>query len=115
LSRREGLDEQSESCALRSSGVLGGIPGREGDGEEEEEGIAESDEANECLDLGWGMVFRLTTGVRGDSANDTRLEESWRVSSGYGTRMGARSTGTELLRTSVGVGVDRVDDDGDLR
>ena len=62
------------------------------------------------------MVFRLTTGVSGDSANDTRLEEEpWSVSSECGTRMGARSTGTELLRTLVGVGVDPVQDDADFR
>ena len=75
LLRREGLEE-SESWALGSSRLLSSISGR---GEEEEEGrrgIAQREVAKEFFDLGWGMVFRLITGVsEGDSAKDTRLEE----------------------------------------
>lgn len=61
------------------------------------------------------MVFRLTTGVSGDSAKDTRLEESWRFSSGWGTRiLGARSTGAELRRAWAGTGVPPLEEDADL-
>ena len=111
---REGLGE-SESWALRSSRPLGGVPGREGEGEEEEEGTAESEATKELLDLGWGMVFRLTTGESSDSAKDTRLEETWRLSSGRGIRMGARSTRAELRRTWVETEAAPVEDDADLR
>jgi hypothetical protein len=62
------------------------------------------------FDLGWGMVFRLTTGESDDSAKDTRLEEPWRFSSEWGTRIGARSTGTEL-QVRTGVAPDEVDAD----
>jgi hypothetical protein len=77
LLRREGLEEESDSWALRSSRLLGDIPDREGEGEEEgRRGVVYSEAVKKFFDLGWGMVFRLATGVSGDSAKDTRLEES---------------------------------------
>lgn len=120
LLRHECLEKASGTWALRWSRLLGGIPGRDGDGEDEDEdegrgGIAWSEEAKRFFDLGGGKVFRLTTGLSGVSAKDTRLVESWRVSSGWGTRIGARSTGIELRRTWVEGGAAPVEEDADLR
>lgn len=56
---------------------------------------------------GSGRVFRLATGVDGESAKDTRLEE---FSSEWGTRIGARSTGAGRRRTGVAAR-----EDADLR
>lgn len=71
--------------------------------------------AKELFDFGWGTVFRLTTGLSSDSAKDTRLDEAWRFSSGWGTRMGARSTGAEFCRRWVGTGAASLEEDADLR
>ena len=68
-------------------------------------------------------------GERDESAKDTRLEESWTFPSGWGTRIGARSTGAEFCRTGgirvrveteefcvgVEIGGVRVGEDTDLR
>lgn len=67
---------------------MGGVPGPEWEG----------DIVVEFEFLGSDKVFRLTAGVDGESAKDTRLEE---LSAARGTRMGARSTRAELRRTAV--------------
>lgn len=61
------------------------------------------------------MVFRLITGEDDESAKDTCLEVSWRFPSGWGTRIGARSTGTEVRRVEVETGMVPVGEDADRR